>query len=141
MDWNLEEAVAYYKKQGAPRDQSALTNLLREIQQESGGGIPMEAVARSAEMLDVKESLLLALIRRLPSLRLSNTHTLELCTGPNCGKHRTLADFAEKNCGSKVTLKFVPCMRMCAKGPNLRFDGKLYHQADEKLLKSLLDQI
>lgn len=140
MDWNLEEAVAYYKKQGAPRDQSALTNLLREIQQENGGSIPMQAVVRTAEAMDVKENLLLALIRRIPSLRLSDTHTLEFCAGPNCGKHSRLADFAEKNCGSKVTLKFVPCMRMCAKGPNLRFDGKLYHCADEKLLQSLLDQ-
>ena len=32
--WNLEEAVSYYKKQGAPSDQSALVSLLREVQQE-----------------------------------------------------------------------------------------------------------
>ena len=140
MDWNLEEAIAYWKKQGAPRDQNAVTNLLREIQQENGGSIPMSAVIRASEAYQVKESLLLALIRRIPSLRLGDTHTLELCAGPNCGKHRALADFAEKNCGSKVTLKFVPCMRMCAKGPNLRFDGKLYHQADEKLLRTLFKQ-
>ena len=139
MDWNLEEAIAYYKKQGAPRDQSAVTGLLREIQQENGGSIPMRMIVQAAEGLHVKESLLLALIKRIPSLRLGDSHTLELCAGPNCGRHRALADFAEKNCGNKVTLKFVPCMRMCAKGPNLRFDGKLYHQADEKLLRSLLE--
>lgn len=138
MDWNLEEAVAYWKKQGAPRDQSAVTNLLREIQQENGGSVPMTAVVRAAELLEVKESLLLALIRRIPSLRLGDTHTLELCAGPNCGKAKALADFAQIHCGSKVTLRFVPCMRHCAKGPNLRFDGKLYHRADEALLRSLL---
>ena len=27
--WNLEEAISYYKKQGAPSDQSALVSLLR----------------------------------------------------------------------------------------------------------------
>ena len=27
--WNLEEAVSYYKKQGAPSDQSALVSLLQ----------------------------------------------------------------------------------------------------------------
>lgn len=141
MDWNLEEAVSYYKKQGAPRDQSAVTALLREIQQESGGSIPVTLVAWAAELLEVKESLLLALIRRIPSLRLSDKHCLELCAGPNCGKHKALADFAEKNCTGKIELKFVPCMRMCAKGPNLRFDGRLYNGADEKLLKSLLNNL
>lgn len=141
MEWNLEEAVAYYKKQGAPRDQSAVTALLREIQQENGGSIPMTLVTQTAELLQVKESLLLALVRRIPSLRLSNKHCLELCAGPNCGKHKALAELAEKTCGTNVELKFVPCMRMCGKGPNLRFDGKLYNGADEKLLKSLLNNL
>ena len=141
MDWNLDEAIDYYKKQGAPRDHSAVTALLKEIQQESGGSIPMAAVTRMAETLETKESFFLALIRRLPSLRLSDVHTLELCAGPNCGKHTALAAFAEKNCGSKVKLKFVPCMRMCARGPNLRFDGKLYHGADEDLLRKLLGNV
>ena len=141
MGWNLDEAIAYYKKQGAPRDHSAVTALLKEIQLESGGSIPMAAVTRMAETLETKESFFRALIRRLPSLRLSDVHTLELCAGPNCGKHTALAAFAEKNCGSKVKLKFVPCMRMCAKGPNLRFDGKLYHGADEDLLRKLLGNV
>lgn len=141
MDWNLDEAIAYYKKQGAPRDHSAVTALLKEIQLENGGSIPMAAVTRMAETLETKESFFLALIRRLPSLRLSDVHTLELCAGPNCGKHTALAAFAEKNCGSKVKLKFVPCMRMCARGPNLRFDGKLYHGADEDLLRKLLGNV
>ena len=37
-----------------------------------------------------------------------------------------------------VTLKTIPCQRMCGKGPNIRFDGKLYHKADEALLRQLL---
>ena len=49
------------------------------------------------------------------------------------------AQLAQKLCTEKVELKFVPCMRMCAKGPNLKFDGKLYHQADEALLEKLLN--
>ena len=32
MSWDLEEAAAYYGKQGAPGDQNAVINLLREIQ-------------------------------------------------------------------------------------------------------------
>jgi len=138
--WNLEEAISYYKKQGAPSDQSALVSLLREAQQENGGAIPKSALPAMAEGLGVKESYLLAVIRRIPSLRLSDMHTLELCAGPNCGKHAALAASAEKLCkGKNITLKFTPCMRLCGKGPNLKWDGKLYHKADEALLRSLIE--
>lgn len=138
--WNLEEAVSYYKKQGAPSDQSALVSLLREVQQENGGAVPKSALPAMAEGLGVKESYLMAVIRRIPSLRLSDMHTLELCAGPNCGKHAALAASAEKLCkGKNITLKFTPCMRLCGKGPNLKWDGKLYHKADETLLRSLTE--
>ena len=138
--WNLEEAVSYYKKQGAPSNQSALVSLLREVQQENGGAVPKSALPAMAEGLGVKESYLMAVIRRIPSLRLSDMHTLELCAGPNCGKHAVLAASAEKLCkGKNITLKFTPCMRLCGKGPNLKWDGKLYHKADEALLRSLTE--
>ena len=141
MAWNAEEAVAYYKKQGAPGDQSALIALLKEAQAEMGGSIPKTLVGEMASLLGTKEGLLLALIKRIPSLRLGEGHTLELCSGPNCGKAVALAALAEKLCkesGGKVTLKFVPCMRLCGKGPNLRFDGELHHKADEALLRKLV---
>ena len=35
-------------------------------------------------------------------------------------------------------LRYVPCMRLCGKGPNLRWDGKLYHRAEEALLRELV---
>ena len=141
MAFSLEESVAYYKKQGAPSDQSALVSLLREVQQENGGAIPRSALPALTEGLGVKESYLLAVIRRIPSLRLSDSHTLEMCGGPNCGKHAALAAAAEKLCkGKNVTLKFVPCMRLCGKGPNLKWDGTLYHKADEALIKRLLEE-
>lgn len=141
MAFSLEEAVAYYKKQGAPSDQSALVSLLREVQQENGGAISKSALPALTKGLGVKESYLLAVIRRIPSLRLSDSHTLEMCGGPNCGKHAALAAAAEKLCkGKNVTLKFVPCMRLCGKGPNLKWDGTLYHKADEALIKRLLEE-
>lgn len=141
MSWNLEEAIGYYKKQGAPRDQSALVGLLREIQQENGGSIPLYILKPIADSYEIKESLLQALIRRYPSLRLGNTHCLELCAGPNCGKHIKLAEYAEtlqKETGA-FTLKFVPCMRMCGKGPNVKWDGTLHHKADADLILKLLN--
>ncbi len=136
MDWTLEEAIAYYQRQGAPKDQLALVNLLREIQQKLGA-IPKWTLAPIGERYGVKESFLLALIRRYPRLRLENTHTLEICAGPNCGKHTALAAAAENLPG--ITVKFTPCMRMCGKGPNIKWDGKLYHGADAALLKKLTE--
>lgn len=139
MSWNLEETIAWYKKQGAPGDQSALTGLLREVQTEHGGRLPRHMLAQIAPGLGVKESFLMAIVRRMPSLRLADTHCLEICAGPNCGKHTALAAFAEKMGSEKITVKFVPCMRLCGKGPNIRWDGTLYHQADEALVRRLIE--
>lgn len=142
MDWNLDEALTYYQKQGAPGDQTALVSLLREVQSHCGG-IPPWCCTQIAGCYGIRESLLLALIKRIPSLRLENTHILQLCCGPNCGKAAALAEVAEalcRNADGKVTLKRTGCMRMCGKGPNLKWDSTLYHKADADLLRSLFRQ-
>ena len=141
MAWELREAISYYQKQGAPGDQSALLSLLREVQEEFGC-IPKHLLLEMGEKLGVKESFLLALIRRQPRLRLGDSHTLEVCAGPNCGKRADLAALAEQLCAerSDVRLKFVPCMRQCGKGPNLKWDGQLHNRADEMLLRRLFGE-
>lgn len=142
MDWDLQEAIGYYRKQGAPGDQSAVLNLLREVQRESGGSIPRGALSEIAASYGVKEGLFLAFIKRIPSLRLGEEHTLEICGGPNCSKRADLLGAAERLCkGKKITVKSVPCMRQCAKGPNIKWDGKLHNGADEALLKQLIEGI
>ena len=138
MAWNLEETISYYKSQGAPGDQSALTALLFEVQSNSGGSIPNWTVEKIAAGLNTRESLILALIRRIPSLRLETKNCLELCAGPNCGKHTALAAFAESLPG--ITVKFIPCQRMCGKGPNIRWNGKLHHRATEELIRKLITE-
>ena len=140
MNWDLNEAIAYYRGQGAPGDQNALRNLLAEIQQESGGAIPGYLLPQIAAALGTKESFLTAIIRRIPSLRLKDCHVLEICGGPNCSRRGKLAQLAEKYRG-RVEVKLVPCMRQCGKGPNLRFDGTLYNGADEALLAKLMKEI
>lgn len=136
----MEEMLTYYRKQGAPGDQTALVNLLKEVQAEYGA-LPQWAVGKIAESYGIKESFLLAIIKRIPSLRLQDTHLLELCAGPNCGKHTALAAAAEKLCKEKgIPLKFIGCQRMCGKGPNLKWDGKLYHKATEELLRKLINE-
>ena len=137
MAWNLEEPISYYKSQGAPGDQSALTALLFEVQSNSGGSIPNWTVEKIAAGLNTRESLILALIRRIPRLRLGDAHLLELCAGPNCGKHAALVTFSESLAGENLTVRYIGCQRACGKGPNIRYDGKLYHRADENLLREL----
>ena len=139
----MDEIIEYYKRLGAPSDQQAVISLLREVQKACGGSIPSAAVETIAEKLGAKPGLLLALIRRIPSLRLGEGHLLEICAGPNCGKHTFLLAAAEKMVAGRkdVTLKTIPCQRLCGKGPNIRFDGKLYHGADAALVEKLLDEI
>ena len=140
MSWDLKEAIGYYRSQGAPQDQNALKNLLSEVQREHGGAIPGYLLAEIAKEQGAKESFLAAVVRRFPSLRLADVHVLEICAGPNCSRRGKLAELAEQYRG-RVEVKFVPCMRQCGKGPNLRFDGKLYNGADEQLLTGLMDGI
>lgn len=137
----MEQLIRDYKKMGAPSDQTALVSLLKEVQLESGGSIPKACLGMLARELAVKESFLLAVIRRIPSLYLADMSVLELCAGPSCGKHTQLAALAEKLCREAgVGLRFMPCMRLCGKGPNLKYNGQLYHKADEALLRRLLKQ-
>ena len=136
----MDEILEYYRRQGAPSDQTAVIGLLRELQSLYGGSIPQWVPDVVAEKLGTKPGLLLALIRRIPSLRLGEGHLLELCAGPNCGKHTHLLRLAEELAKgrSDVTVKTIPCQRLCGKGPNIRYDGVLHHKADEALIRDLL---
>ena len=139
MDWDLQEAVAYHKAQGAPGAHSAVVALLKEAQEACGGALSPAVVGQLAQGLGVKDSFLLAVVKRTPSLRLEGKHLLQLCAGPNCGKRRDLERQARSLADPKtVTVELTGCMRLCGKGPNLRYDGRLYHSADEALLRQLL---
>ena len=139
MNFDLEEAIGHSRRMGAPADQQAVIALLREVQS-LYGSIPSWAPEQIAEKLGTKPGLLLALIRRIPSLRLGEGHLLEICAGPNCGKHTHLLELArkiEKESGGKIEVRTVPCMRMCGKGPNVKWDAALYHGATKELLQEL----
>ena len=140
MSWDMQEAIDYYRRQGAPGDQNALRSLLTELQEAHGGAIPGYLLPRIAEGLGTKESFLAAIIRRIPSLRLQAQHLLEICAGPNCSRRGQLARLAEQYRG-RVEIKLVPCMRQCGKGPNLRLDGRLYNGADAQVLARLMEEI
>lgn len=141
MDWDLQEAVAYHRGQGAPAAHGAVVALLKEAQNACGGALSPALLGQLAEALGVKDSLLLAVVKRTPSLRLEGKHLLQLCAGPNCGRHTELERLARELADpAQVTVELAGCMRLCGKGPNLRYDGRLYHAADGSLLRRLLDK-
>ena len=138
--------VEYYRGQGAPQDQQMLIALLREAQEAEDGVLRADTLSAVAQSLGLKETLLLALIRRITDLRYEAAkHRLEVCA--SCRAGAQLRSFIErtyqiKSGGLQETAGFsyrvVPCMKNCKNGPSVRWDGKLYSHADEKLIKALI---
>lgn len=152
QNWDWNEALDHYRRQGAPGDQNALVSLLREVQQAHGGVLPAHCLSRVAEAYGLKESFLTALVKRYPSLRPAAVpHTLELCGGPNCAKRQAaeLAAFLEREYGAKpggdsqrggFSLRLTGCMKRCGQGPNIKWDGEHYPAATPELLRRLIGQ-
>ena len=150
--WNLEEAISYYKKDSAPKDQDALVALLREVQNENNGILPDITVKEIALKMEIKESFLTALIKRYPSLRTETApNLLEICGGPRCAKNASekLLRFiaAEYNVQSggisqkgKFAYKVVGCMKHCVQGPNVKWNGKVYNKMDVKKLVEIIEK-
>lgn len=140
--WDFHEALEYYKRQGAAESQIELKSLLSEIAKEYSGVIPACYVEKISESYKMRESFLLAVIRNMPSVRIENTDCLEICMGSRCTESQNLILFAHKiKDDRKVNLiiKSTQCMHMCGKGPNIKFNGKIYNNADEELIKNLLN--
>lgn len=149
--WDLYEAIAYYQKDGAPQNQDSLIALLREVQEESGGVLSSHAIREIAEQMGVKESFLLAIIKRYPSLRLESApNFLEVCGGPNCAKNnsaklmRFIMEKYEVGSGGiskkgRFAYKIGSCMKHCGKGPNIRWNGEVYNKMDKKKLVQLIE--
>ena len=98
-DWNLTEAIEYYRGQNVSQDQQALIELLREVQAENGGSIPACALEEITAQLDIRPAILTAILKRCPGLRTQTApHSLELCAGPRCQKRECarLHAFIEK---------------------------------------------
>lgn len=146
--WTLEEAMDYYREAGAPGQQSALVELLREIQAEEQL-ITDAALQTVCEAYGLRESFLRAIIARYPSLKTEQVrHRLVLCCGKSCGSRGSakLLDLLERQWGivpgktaHSVSCRTVSCLKHCGKGPNIQWDGTVYEGADEALLRQLLD--
>ena len=131
QDWTLEEALAYYRRQGAPGEQGALVALLREVQEERGGALPAADLAEIAAALSLRDTF--------------------LSGGPRCSGRGAarLAAFVEETYGvrpggvsasGRFTYRITGCMKNCPNGPSLRWDGALHSRADEALIRALVDE-
>ena len=150
-NWTLQEAIGYYQRQGAPGDQGMLVALLRETQEEYGGVLPSRVLEEIAAALGVKDTFLAAIVKRYPGLRTEEApHRLELCGGPRCSGRNAarLAAFVEEiysvrpggiSTAGRFSYRVVGCMKNCAHGPSLRWDGTLHAHADEALIRSLVE--
>lgn len=143
MTFDIFEAINYYRNLGAPGDQTALINLLKEVQAECNDHISLTQVNLIARELEIKSTFLLGIIKRFPSLHLENTHDLLICNGMNCAKKANFVSFIDKTYGKnlgKINLKYVNCMRQCLDGPNFIFDGEAVHHASIKDLETIINQ-
>ena len=143
----LDDSIAYYRDQGAPGDQQMLIALLREVQDVRGGTLDAEALNAVCEAYGLRQSMLTALIRRVPSLRLSAVpNRLEVCG--TCPKGRALRAFIEEHWQVKsggacekagFSYHVTGCMKNCKNGPSLKWNGALYSHADENLARRLIE--
>ncbi|MFQ7854268.1 MAG: NAD(P)H-dependent oxidoreductase subunit E [Flavonifractor plautii] len=151
QDWTLEEALAYYRRQGAPGEQGALVALLREVQEERGGALPAADLAEIAAALSLRDTFLSAIIRRYPGLRTEEAPTAWSCAAapaapagarpvwPPLWRDLRRAPGGVSASG-RFTYRITGCMKNCPNGPSLRWDGALHSRADEALIRALVDE-
>jgi len=147
-DREIREMIEYYGQQGAPQDQQMLLQLLREAQRENGGVLSQALLTAIAEAYGIRETMLQAMIRRIPGLRCEDVpHRLEVCG--TCRAGARLRDYIErvysvKSGSSNKDVGFsyhvMPCMKNCKNGPSIRWDGKLYGNANEELIRELMEK-
>lgn len=146
MERSIYDLIDFYREQGAPHDQQMLIALLKEAQISDGGILAKKTISTIASANDLKEAVLIALIRRIPSLRYEDVpHNLEICA--TCRKTADLRALVEEEYGLKsgsadkalgFSYRTVNCMKNCKNGPSIKWDGKLYSGATVELLRGLL---
>ena len=145
---DLQKLFEVYREQGVPQDQQMLIALLREVQETLGGTLTEDVLFQAASFYGMKATLLQALIKRVPDLRMANAaHWLEMCASCKAGYglRAWLEDtYGVKSGGSSekggFTYRTTPCMKNCKNGPSVRWDGTLYSHADQSLLIKLIEE-
>ena len=142
---SLASYIEQYRSQGAPEDQQMLIALMRDAQQLDGGALRQETLDRIASELSVPGSILNAIIRRIPMLRMADApHRLDMCGGCD-GAQELIEDIrrvyqVDKDGVSmkgRFVLRVTGCLKRCGLGPAIRWDGKTYDEAAVELIRQL----
>ena len=150
MEENLREIFEYYCKYSKRLSQDELVSMLREIQEVCGGVITASALSCVCNELEVKESYINTVIKFTPDNKTEKfAHRLSICGGVNCKSngsselHEHIKNKYKVNPGG-VSEKYgfsydvCGCMKQCAYGPNIKWDGKIYSKVTTNMLDSLI---
>ena len=136
--WHLDEAIAFYQSQGAPRQKQALLELLAEVQKHKGGTITQKSMKQIAHAYDIKKSFLRAVIAQSPELNAEErAHKLRVYGKKSCPKQETkeLIDFIMQTYDVKdggtskigdFSFKIISCKKKCYKTPTIKWDGVVF---------------
>ncbi len=145
QDWTLEEALAYYRRQGAPGSRGRWWPCCGRCRRSAAAHCPPPIWREIAAALSLRDTFLSAIIRRYPGLRTEEAPTAWSCAAaPRCSGRGAarLAAFVEETYGvrpggvsasGRFTYRITGCMKNCPNGPSLRWDGALHSRADEAL--------
>lgn len=150
MSDELTEIFEYYCKPGKRLDQNELIEMLREIQEICGGIITTEALQCVCQKLSVKENYINTVIKFVPDIKTEKVlHRLSICGGVNCKSNNSgaLNDHIKKKyhvtpggvCEKYgFSYEICGCMKHCAHGPNIKWDGKVYSKMTPEMLDKLI---
>ena len=150
MSEELNEIFEYYCKPGKRLGQDDLVEMLREIQEICGGVITAEALQSVCQKLSVKENYINTVIKFVPDIKTEKVlHRLSICGGVNCKSNNSSAlnDYIKKTyqvtpggvCSKYgFSYEVCGCLKHCAHGPNIKWDGKVYSKVTPEILDKLI---
>ena len=130
-----KEIYHYYQSQ--PRAQEMYTAMLTELQ-ETFGALSPKLLSEAAEVLGIKASVLVCLVKFSSHLKLVDyKYKLVVCTGGRCDKRGNLSVLQalkkELQIGKdgfsrdkQIYFTTQNCMKRCKDGPNLTINGELF---------------
>jgi NADH-quinone oxidoreductase E subunit len=151
---NRERATAYIAKYPSGRQASAVLPLLDLAQRQSGGWLPLAAMHRVADMLEMPRIRVyeVATFYTMLNLRPVGRYLLQACTTTPCWLRGSDAVVAacEKKLGIGIggtsadglfTLVEVECLGACVNAPILQVNDDFYEDLDGAATEALLDAL
>lgn len=145
----LEEAVDRFGKGSQEGAKDAIKSC-----QEEFGCVSQDHQSQIAEAFELKENIIKAIIKFMPSIKESKVkYEIVCCTGPRCANNGSMEviktvqkmlgiRFDQTTSDGNICLRSQNCFRQCKFGPNIMINGKLYHNIDkikvEKIIKEII---